>query len=106
MDSIKYVFIRPKMYTLGGTVTEVYSFLKGYTGGLSAHRPSVELARYPILGEWEDFRDWLGKKLGTYGSQAFDIFVLRYGDNDEAMKTLLNYYDEFVIEWQVTKSDL
>lgn len=90
MKSVWYVLIRPKMYTMSGTLGEVVAFIKGYTGGLSKHQPDA-----PIVVEWVDFTDWLRRRLSVDTEDLFDVFVGRYGNNEAALKKLQEYFDEY-----------
>ena len=84
------------MYTLTGTVAEVYAFLKGFTSGLANHRSSSEMLEYPILGEWEDFRYWLGEELNVNYTRAFDELIEKYPEQEKATQILKESYERFI----------
>ncbi len=56
---IEGTFIRPQMYTIGGTIFEVGAFLEGYISGL-AHNPKHQ---YPIINIWSDFNSYLSNQI-------------------------------------------
>jgi hypothetical protein len=55
------VFVRPNMYTIGGTLEEVGAFLEGFYSGMAAH------SRDPVaLGQarrWSDFCAWAAERI-------------------------------------------
>lgn len=95
MNSVRDVLVRPKMYTIGGSVGEIYAFLTGYVSGLSAHRPTP---LEDIVGEWTYFNDWLHKKLQCGRQDTFNAFVSKFGNGESSAKKLLEMYEEYVAD--------
>jgi len=90
MDSISYILVRPRMYTISGTLGEVVAFIKGYVGGLSKRDPDAT-----IVIEWVSFTEWLRHKLDVGYGDLFDTFVQHYGNDALAVIRLHEYFDEY-----------
>ncbi len=83
------VFLRPRMYTHGGTFGEIIAFLDGYYSGMAKVDPDA-----PPVDEWAGFREWLARKLDAPWSEVLDrlIQVESGGDGSRAM---LEHIQEF-----------
>src|SRR5687768_11312890 len=68
-DLTEAVFVRPSMYTIGGTLEEVAAFLRGFYSGMAAHsrdQVGLEKAEY-----WNDFCAWAAEQIGGAESSSW-----------------------------------
>jgi hypothetical protein len=84
------VFLRPSMYTMGGTFEEAIAFLEGYYSGVAKANPYAA----PIA-EWASFRRWLSEKLSCPASEIFVKFKDHCGDNQTCRDRMLEWLSEF-----------
>jgi hypothetical protein len=56
------VFVRPSMYTIGGTLEEVAAFLEGFYSGMIAH--NRDRAAFNEAARWRDFCAWAAEQIG------------------------------------------
>lgn len=95
---IEAVFLRPRMYTLGGSFAEVVSFCEGYASGPVPHMIGyAEKADswYPFC-RWliEQFLEGRGDGLRAYFRSIRDDCV----DDRAAIDRLLMLYRRFLVE--------
>ena len=92
---VEGVFIRPKMYTIGGTVFEVAAFLEGYFSCATRSDPKLE---YWVF--WGDFNTWLLAEIDNELQGDWHLLYQKvselYPQADEAFDYLL----EKVIQFQ------
>jgi hypothetical protein len=93
---IDAVFLRPKMYTLGGTLEEVGAFVEGFYRALKCHNPrdrAQEEAQH-----WFDFCAWACQRLDIDLCDWRALFRLlrqRYGTDDVAIGGLEALYMQY-----------
>ena len=95
------VCLRPKMYTLGGTIEELSAFFEGYFSGLA--RADLSDAR---VRRWNSFCEHLKSDLQVEDTrQAFARLRLLHGSNEEAIADLYNRIARFRSENPVAYGD-
>lgn len=83
------VFLRPKMYTIGGTFEEVVAFLEGYYSGMAKANPYC-----PPVPIWGDFVESLKLELGAdYATHAFATIRSTSSSSEEALARLIEYFN-------------
>lgn len=91
------VFVRPKMYTINGTVEEVAAFLEGFYSGLAAHTRDAQ--RMAEAQQWWNFHLRLHHHVPNgAGKSWFDLVgLLRadYGDDQPIFFQLIQWYQAY-----------
>jgi hypothetical protein len=89
---VEGVFIRPQMYSIGGTVFEVAAFLEGYYSGAARDK-------YWTDTSWQDFNLWLlaeiGGELHNGWHWLYQKIIELYPQNDLALDFLLEKFLQF-----------
>jgi hypothetical protein len=81
------VFLRPKMYTIGGTFEEVVAFLEGYYSGMAKANPNC-----PPVPIWGDFVEALRLELGV-DQDTFGTLRSSSSSSEEALAKLIGYFN-------------
>jgi hypothetical protein len=99
ISMVEGTFMRPKMYTIGGTVFEVAAFLEGYYSGVTKSQRS-------FYATWGDFNTWLvaeiDNRLRDNWHSLYQKIVELYPHDDLAFDYLLDKFLEFQTEQNKT----
>jgi hypothetical protein len=94
---IEAVCVRPRMYTIGGTLEEAGAFLQGFYSGMAAHNQNP--AALKEAGRWSDFCTWAAERVegATPGGwyQLFQALRRAYPEDVGAFVQLRTLYHEF-----------
>ena len=93
-DIIETVAKHPKAYLMHGSFGEALAFLDGYANGRGIgvrHRSATVFSPY---------QSWLAKRLSLSETDDFwQHFILRYGDEESALKNFSTLWHEFEAEY-------
>jgi hypothetical protein len=87
---IEAVLRRPRMYTISGTVLEVYAFIDGYISGLARSNYAD-----PRVDEWNEFCTWLSQATETSRPHAILRILAEAGGDEAAFVRLIDHYRNF-----------
>ncbi|NJO82381.1 MAG: hypothetical protein HC828_05885 [Blastochloris sp.] len=94
---VEAVLLRPRMYTLEGTLEEVGAFLEGFYTGMAAHNRSEAAQRESQY--WFDFCAWAAKEVGVpEGGNWYTLFQnlkQHYAAQSDAFINLIALYSRF-----------
>ena len=77
------VLLRPKMYTITGTLGEIVCFLNGYYSGIARSHSCA-----PDVQEWQQFRRFLSRHFLVDSAYIFHRMMECYPENEKAIEAM------------------
>ncbi len=99
------VLVRPAMYTITGSLAEVFCFLHGFFDGQTRHARDQRVLEQAYR-QWFGFLVWLQPRLGQLPSdgwhEIYSALHQQYPSDDEALGYLQTAYHAY---WQMPHAD-